>query len=68
MSIFIKYFLTEHAVPNYSLDLIFVEKYEVKHVLYIPNVLKEFAKYFFRYSIKNLKSKMSGDFGNIAYK
>lgn len=47
---------------NYPHDIIFVERYEVSHVLYFPKVQKEFTKYFFRYSINHLKSKVPYDF------
>lgn len=43
-------------------DEIFVEKNQVKYVLNFTKALKVFVKYLFRYSIKYLKSKVSGDF------
>lgn len=41
---------------DFSRDQFFAAEYEVKYVLYIPEVTEDFSKYFFRYSRKRLKS------------
>lgn len=45
----------------------FVEKYEIKHVLYIPVASEEIVKYVSRCLTKRLKSNYRMTFGHIVY-
>lgn len=58
----ITFFFTFCFPPNYSHDQIFVEKYKIKHVLFMPEVSQKSHKYTFRYLTKHVKSNMSGYF------
>lgn len=48
---------------NYLRSQTFAKNYEVKHVLGIPEVPKEFVMCFLRYSPKRLKLKVPCNFG-----
>lgn len=58
-------FLSSVLSTYFALNKFVIKNYEIKYVLYIPEVQKQFFKYLSSFATKRLKLKLSGFFDQI---